>query len=162
MKKYLAIIMCAGLLLTATGCGDKQKVEDGSNNDTKVPEKAKNKVLSCRQSDENDADTSIEYTFTYDSKGESFSKAILKFNFKLLDEDDKEAAESFCDYYKEDDDTVKTCNSKVTGDKFSATIDIDIDKIDEDDAFTQDTPIDELKELLEDEDSGVTCKIEEK
>lgn len=164
MKKYLAIMICAGLLLTATGCGDEKKEEDSSKESTKVEEKAKNKVLNCSQTY---GDTmTMTSTFLYDLDGKNISKATIDYTLLIEDDDieiDEESVSSFCDEFN--DESVKKCDARINGDKLLATLDYDIDKLDEDEeGFTKDTPIGELKAILEaesDEDFGVTCNIEE-
>ena len=55
MRKYLAIMMCAGLLLTATGCGDNKETETKDEKKTEEKEETKKaKFLNCSYEEEFD------------------------------------------------------------------------------------------------------------
>lgn len=169
MKKYLAIMMCAGLLLTATGCGEEKEEEVSKKDNTKVEEKekTKNKVLSCSKSYEDQM--SMEATFVYDLEGKKISDASISYTIKF-DEDEvgditDEYVNELCDEFK-GDESIKSCKAKLNGNKVLADVEYDVDKFDEDeDSFTKDTPIEELKKIMEaeeDEEDSPICKIEEK
>jgi len=60
MKKILSLILCGILLLTITGCGNKENTNENKkeNNDNKK-EEVKNKILKCTggYSDDDSEDT---------------------------------------------------------------------------------------------------------
>ncbi len=164
MKKYLVIMMCGGLLLTTTGCGNKVEEKEDSKENTTTEEKATSKILSCTETQE-DLDMKMRLNFVYDLDGKSFSKTTLeiieKTDDELSNEDYKELADNFCEDY--DSDIYKSCKGDVNGGEFTVTVDIDIDKLEESEqGFTKNTPIEEMKGIVEDSSSSVTCKIEEK
>ena len=152
MKKYFTIMMCAGLLLTVTGCGNEAK------------EKVSNKVLSCERSS-SESDISTDTTvFLYDLEGKSFSEATLErtipYEGTISEDKRKELTVGFCKNYNEDE-LSKKCDTKIDGNNFLVIVDMDVDKLDiNKNGFNKNTPIDELKEIME--NLGVTCKIEEK
>lgn len=181
MKKYLAIIIGTGLLLTVTGCDNKTKEEDSSKDNTKVEEKVTNKVLSCTQTQNIDIYNMTEdLTFIYDLKGQNLLKTIANYTLEL--EDEKIDTSSICEEYK--NEYLTKCDVKVNNDKIEVALEYDLDKLaDKEELFTvvpydvgvnrdynntgitKKTPIEDLKEFMENtevEYGGTTCTIEEK
>ena len=169
MKKYLVMMMCAGLLFTATGCGDEKKEEESSsksdntvetNTDNKKGEesKSKNQVLRCSDTD---GDEYVEYVFTFDKDGEEITKTTanlsMEFDDDEMDEVDEDEFNSYCDFYA-DEDGVTSCKASFKGNKFSLDLEINIDDFGYYD-FDSKTSIDEVKKAVESEDD-VVCKIE--
>lgn len=170
MRKYLVMMLCAGLLFTATGCGDEKKEEKSdSNTDTKQTEttkdteKEKGQVLNCSYGDDEDF-MIVTASISYDKDGKTMES--MNYTVEITVDDDmlesitEEDMKSICDEF--DDSAVKSCKGNLDGKKYIANIEYDINKLeDESDEyeFSKNTPIDELKDLLA---SGgyMTCKIE--
>ncbi len=157
-KKIFGILLIGTTVISLTGCGNEV---------TKVEEKAKNKVLTCSFSHYN-REIVDEVSFIYDSEGKSFSKATMRLIANLDDLQNsfvkkiKEAEDLSTLCSEHTDAPLKKCDAKLDGDTFTANMDIDIDKMDDD---QKNTSIDELKKYLEDnstESSVITCTIEEK
>lgn len=165
MKKYLLMALCAGLLFTATGCGDEKKEESSKKEDNKTQETVKNKVLSCSTVDSDDVMLDVDATFTFDKDGKNLSDMTTAMTMNMeeqgVDEITDEMLEQVC-AETESQDEVKSCKAKASGKKIIVDVAYDVSKITGDDyEFSKESSIDDIKKAME-EDGDVTCKIEEK
>ena len=174
MKKYLVMMMCAGLLFTATGCGDEKKEEESSSksdntvettdnkNDSKKEESSKDKILRCTDSEEGGI-IMVTSDFIYDADGKEMKGVSVSMSIEYdedeLEDFDQDMVDSFCDNI--DEQGMKSCKAKLNGNKLVVDVEYDLDEYDfEEEGLEVDknTPIEELAEILEDTYS--TCKIE--
>ncbi|MBE6151284.1 MAG: hypothetical protein E7162_05695 [Firmicutes bacterium] len=80
MKKILSLILCGILLLTITGCGNKENTNENKkeNNDNKK-EEVKNKILKCTGGySDDDSERTYTYEFTFDVEGNKLDKVYFK------------------------------------------------------------------------------------
>lgn len=167
MKKYLTMLMCAGLLFTITGCGDETKEEGETSNDTttttNVQETAKSKVLSCSVSYSGMGE---EMVFTYDSEGKEMSDVsasmYMEYDEEMLEEITDEDIEAICDEVDADQDAISYCKATLKDNTLYVDVKYDLSKITKGDeySFDKDTSLEELKEYFEDEE--MTCEVTEK
>lgn len=170
MKKYLVMMLCAGMLFAATGCGDEKK-EEKKDSDTKQTEttkdneKEKSQVLKCSSSIEDIMDMDVLVTYDKDGKTIQSMSYVMKVDVEdeleeLEELTKEEIANEICG--EVDFDSVKSCDAKLNGNKVVANIEFDVDKITEDSdefEFNKNTAIEDLKEILADDDY-TTCEIE--
>ncbi len=173
-KKILLGLLVIVLLVTITGCGNKTDEESSSNGSTKTEEKTKNKVLSCSGYLDGNKNIYIVDSFIYDLDGKNLLKTTIDYSLEV-DEDEIENTSVNCgnnritfSYNHTTFDVMgsfRKCDSGVDGNRFYATLEIDLDDLEEE-GLDKKASIDELKETLESsegfKDEGITCKIEEK
>ena len=119
MKKYLTMMLCAGLLFTATGCGDEKK-EDKKDSDTKQTEttkdteKEKGQVLKCSSSIEDIMDMDVLVTYDKDGKTIESMSYVMEVDVEgesLEEFTEEEIANEICGEVDFDSDSVKSCDA---------------------------------------------------
>ena len=170
MKKIFSILMCGGLILGLTGCGDNSNIDKNKDDEKKTEEVVKNKVLECNSGDSGeDYERTYNYIFTYDKDGKvlenvTFEDSITYFETKLSDyniNENKKWCNDVGSY-----GGVK-CVYTINDDKNISVIryEFELLKLDEDGKDVLESEVNEgldnynfdsLKQELK--DSGMTCK----
>lgn len=158
-KILLKMVLSISVLLLA-GCGNEPKE---SNSKTESFSSKSGNILSCvKEETEDDITIEGEYTFTFEKK--TLEEAVMKVSYIVEDEEILEYFGEFdlCETMEEEmDELISNCKSTQKGKSIKATMNLNLDKLEEDDNntfnFKKNLNINQLKKELEKD--RYTCDI---